>query len=107
MAAVRTARKAAVQTVRASFRERPRAERQQRHQRSGGHELGHGLVGEADQFVPEGPSQQGGPPGGFAEVASAKEVHACRNRQGDGAEQQLDAADVPEGLAESDGVEQK
>ena len=63
-------------------------------------------MGEADQFVPEGACQQGRPPGGFAEVASGKDVHACRNRQGDGAEQQLDAADVPERLAQADGVEQ-
>ena len=85
----------------------PHAKRQQRHQRSGGYELGHRLVGKADQFVPEGACQQGRPPGSFAGVASGKDVHACGNRQGDRAEQQLDAADIPERLAKADGVEQQ
>ena len=85
----------------------PRAERQQSHQRRGCYELGHGLVGEADRFVPESACQQGCSPGGFAEVASAKDVHARWNRQGNGAEQQLDAGNVPERLAKAHGVEQQ
>ena len=64
-------------------------------------------MGEADQLVPEGACQQGRTPGGFAELTAGEDVHACRNRQGDGAEQQLDAADVPGRLAKADGVVQQ
>ena len=63
-------------------------------------------MGEADQFVPEGACQQRRPPGGFAEMASGKDVHACRNCQGDRAEQQFYAVDVPERLAKAEGVKQ-
>ena len=106
MAAARQARKAAIPDRAGVVHRGPHTERQQRRQRSGGYELCHGLVGEADQLVPEGSRQQSRPAGGFPEVASGKHVHARRNRQRDCAEQQLDAADVPEGLTQADGVEQ-
>ena len=39
-------------------------------------------------------------------MASGKDVHACRNCQGDRAEQQFYAVDVPERLAKAEGVKQ-
>ena len=95
-AAASTAKKATGQTTPGRFGRWPYAQGQQHRQQGRGDELGHRLVGKADQLVPERAGYQREP---RAAVSSrcrrAKKVHSGGNQQGNRAERQLDPADVP------------
>ena len=85
----------------------PYAQGQQHRQQGRGDELGHRLVGKADQLVPERAGYQRDPRRGLVQVPPRKKVHSGGNQQGNRAERQLDPADVPHRMTETGGVQQR
>ena len=83
------------------------AERERDQERRGRHELGHRLVREAHQFVPEGAGDEGDARSQLAEANAREEVHACRDQQRDRTGRKLDAIHIPRRLTEPDAVERQ
>ena len=84
----------------------PEAERERGHQQGRGRELGHRLVGEGDQLVPERAGHKRDPGRRFAEMPPREKVHSRRNQKRHGAEKKLYSSDIPDGFPETCGVKQ-